>query len=729
MKNKLLLFAIALSASATTLDAQTASWQGMHHTPYATVKENFNLPPIEFANHVIYGWQGPMEKKNIKLDFDTLAGKGFRALIIEAGYNLPYEYLSPEWFKAIRGGVEEAKKHDMKVWLIDEGKYPSGFAGGKFSKERPDLRMQGLVTCGTIPVKAGETLKSYAVDEHAISAVATSDTKPNRTVVIKDHKIDFEAGDSDWNIVLVRSDFRTGPTRAVNNPTGGKDTTNSLCDYLNPVAMRQFLEWTHEQYKKYLGNEFGKTIYGFRGDEPDYSYTPWTPAIIETFKQQKGYDPTPYLASMFTQNMSEFEKRFKADYWDVWSKMFAENFFKLQADWCEQNGVAYITHLNSDHNMPSCVRVSGDMMLDLSRVQIPGVDAIWNQIWPGTVNDFPKFASSVAHLYGKPRVFSESFAAYFTSPSIPQAKYVVDYQVVRGINFFEFMYWASGTGGTTWMAQDGMKELNEYTNRITYLMAQGVPGARIAMYMPTSTYWLGNQSADNTVMSLTQTLLKHQRDFDFVNDEAFSEALTIGDGYMENKAGQRYYTLILPGVDVISQSAWSKIEEFVARGGKLLVWGKRPDFLVGKTFTSMELFPDFTDAAFEPSASWSSTVERVLPAAEMAIVKKPQMGMPPRGRMMPEQPQATDSVRYMRKVLPDADLYFLFNEGSVAAEFEADFDGVGEVEEWNAQSGEVKSLPAVQQSDGKTRLSLNLQPWESRIITIKKNNYAASAKR
>ena len=41
----------------------------------------------------------------------------------------------------------------MKVWIIDEGKYPSGFAGGKFSQERPDLRMQALVIGDTIQIK------------------------------------------------------------------------------------------------------------------------------------------------------------------------------------------------------------------------------------------------------------------------------------------------------------------------------------------------------------------------------------------------------------------------------------------------------------------------------------------------------------------------------------------------------------------------------------------------
>ena len=94
------------------------------------------------------------------------------------------------------------------------------------------------------------------------------------------------------------------------------------------------------------------------------------------------------------------------------------------------------------------VKAEGDYFRNLSKVQIPGVDAIWNQIWPGTLNDFPKLASSVAHVYGKPRAFSESFAAYHISPTIPQAKFVVDHQIARGINFFEFMFWPAAVSYT-----------------------------------------------------------------------------------------------------------------------------------------------------------------------------------------------------------------------------------------------------------------------------------------
>ena len=178
--------------------------------------------------------------------------------------------------------------------------------------------------------------------------------------------------------------------------------------------------------------------------------------------------------------------------------------------------------------MPACVKAEGDYFRNLSKVQIPGVDAIWNQIWPGTLNDFPKLASSVAHVYGKPRAFSESFAAYPHLPYHSPSQICCRSSDCRGINFFEFMFWLAGSKHRNWMSDPGMKGLNEYTNRTTYLMSQGKPGARIAMYYPTSTMWLGNNEVYKDIVTLTQQLLTHQRDFDYINDDAFTEALTIG---------------------------------------------------------------------------------------------------------------------------------------------------------------------------------------------------------
>ena len=719
---RMLILSLALLLAGQALFAQGHAWEGIHRVPLAEAARQFDNPPAEFASHVIWGWEGPMALETIRHDLDSIKTKGFRAVIFEAGYRLPYEYLSDQWFEGIRTGVMEAKARGLKVWLIDEGKYPSGFAGGKFTRERPDLRMKAVVAVDTLHVERAAVLRDVPVSPKALSAVAVSRSgAPNRTVQIHDGKISFTAGLDEWDIVFAGTDYRTGQTRAVNNPTGGKDTSNSICDYLSPEAVRQFIDWTHEQYKKFLGEEFGKTLLGFRGDEPDFAYTPWTPKMVEEFKARKGYDPTPWLASLLTRTQTVRERRFRADYWDVWSELFATNFFQQQAEWCEANGLAHITHLNNDHNMPVCIRAEGNFFRDLSRVQVPGVDAIWNQIWPETVNDYPKFASSVSHAYGKPRAFSESFAAYNTPPTIPTAKYAVDYQVVRGINFFEFMFWMAGSERPNWMTDPGMKGLNDYTNRATYLMALGEPGARVAVYYPTMTFWLNDQSVNPDLVQMAQLLLKHQYDFDWLDDDAFKEALTVSGGTLVNRSGQRYQTLIIPSSDVLSEEAFAVISDFARTGGKVLFWGRKPTMLAGRSFLDPKPLPDTPDWLEEPSVSWTGNLVAAMPdVPEMSILPGPvDYRMRDPRRQGPVEEPATYAVRYTRRVMPDGVVYFLFNEGEKDAAFEAEFDAAGIVREWDAATGTIRTLPA-ETVDGKVRLGLSLKKWESKIISIER---------
>ena len=675
----------------------------------ADLARGFQEPPAEKCSHVIWGWEGRMDIETIRHDLDSIKSKGFRAVIIEAGYHLPFEYLSDEWFRAVRTAVLEAKARGLKVRIIDEGKYPSGFAGGKFTRERPDLRMKALVVLDTIRVGRGEILRDFQVDagvgcRQVFSAFASSRSGAlDRPVSLSDGRLSFVAGDDDWDILLVGWDFRTGDTRAVNNPSGGKDKTNSQSDYLSREAARQFIDWTHEKYKEYLGDEFGVTMLGFRGDESDFGYLPWTPDFARQFEARKGYDPLPCIAGVLGRRPSEHQKMVRADYFDVWSELFADNFFGQQALWCEENGVEFITHLNKDHDMPECVRVSGNFFRDLSRVQVPGVDAIWNQIWPGTVNDFPKFASSASHVYGKQRAFSESFAAYWTPPTIPTAKYALDYQMIRGINYFELMFWMAGSERPNWMTDPGMKPLNDYLNRVGWMMQQGTPGARIAVYYPTATLWTGSRAVDPDLVQISSLLLSHQRDFDWVDDDAFPEALEVKGASLENLSGQKYSTLIIPSCDVITLKAWRKIEEFASRGGKVLFWGRYPRRLAGRSFTETVPVPDLGGAFVEPSVGWSPAVEAALPVPEITL----------RG--------GGEGVTYTRRHLDGLDIFLVFNETETERTFTASFDAVGRVRQWDGYDG-LSSEVASSIKGGRTEVEMTLTPWECRLLTVERGS-------
>ena len=635
---------------------------------HAQSLESFKNPPVETCNHVILGWDGEINKQVIEADLDAIQQKGFRNVIIEPGYHMGTEYLSWQWFRNVSMMAEAVQRRGMRMWIIDEGKYPSGMAGGKFSKERPDLCMQALVKDST-------------------------------------------------GVKMVR---RSSQTRCVNNPTGGKDEKNSLCDYLDPKAVRQFIDWTHEQYKQHLGNMLGKVVLGFRGDEPAFQRVPWTSGMKEIFEQQKGYDPTPYLqaflrnerTSLHDASATEKERCAKADYWDVWSRLFADNYFKQQADWCEANGVQHITHMDKDDMLPWCVKMEGDPFRCLSRVQVPGIDVIWSQIWMGAQTEFPRLASSVAHVYGKPRAFSESFAAFSRQLDAKSVKFVVNYQLARGINFFEFMFWMSKRGATGYMADPGMKELNDYVNRATWLMQQGKPTARTAIYAPIPTLWLGNNRADDFMKAAAHQLTRHQYDYDFITDDGIVEACTVGNGTLKNRSGQRYQTIIIPSAEVITEAAWAKISEFADRGGRIIIYGDAPKATAGRSFMNQQAITMPRNVIHVKDSVWNEQIAAALPEPEIKMVGNEK-----------------DSITYTARRLDDGTkIYFIFNQRRMPDHMLVDIDQIGDIEVWDALTGNTSYLQASVEGN-KMRAHLNFAPWESKILVVKKRKARYDASR
>ncbi|MBV8830667.1 MAG: hypothetical protein JO108_15685 [Acidobacteriaceae bacterium] len=500
-----------------------------------------------------------------------------------------------------------------------------------------------------------------------------------------------------WQVLVVGDQFRTSQTRSVNNPTRGKDTSASLFDYLNADAARQFLAFTHEQYKKYVGDEFGKTVLGFRGDEPDFAYTPWTPGILERFTSEKGYDIKPYLPLFFVPHPDPETRHAKADYWDVWSKLFRDNFFKIQADWCAANGLAYRVHLNHEDMMMQLVKSEGDFFRDMRYVQVPGIDAIWHQIWTDNVADFPKLASSAAHLFGRARAFTESFAAYRPTPDVAQAKWIIDEQFVHGINDLEIMFYPSSANGEKkpagFLGSDRFPSLVSYAERAAYLLSSGVPTASIGVYFPTSSMWLGDEAADKLTLDLTKQLLESQRDFDYVDDDSLANLLKLRQDSFENMSGSAYRTIIVPGADLISRKALDRLKEFARSGGHVIFLECTPREISDRNILHAKPDGDF---------AWA-TVRRLS-----------DLRLPP---FDVDFKSFLPSLKYLHRRLKDGDLYFFFNESDKPQATEATLSGRGRARILDPTVGSEGDLAARIEGD-RVRVKLSLEPSESRFLLL-----------
>jgi hypothetical protein len=504
------------------------------------------------------------------------------------------------------------------------------------------------------------------------------------------------AGDSSWELTFVRHIYRSSPTRNDNGDDGGatKDGYYSLIDYLDPNATATFMKLIHETYAKAVGDEFGKTVLGFRGDEPDYTgLIPWSPRLLETFKAQKGYDLTPYIAGFFGGSTPD-SQRAKADYYDVWSGMFRDNFYKPQQEWCRARGMDYMVHINHEETMMSLVASEGSFFRNMRYVGVPGVDNL-NQIGPGIVADFPKLAASAAHLFGRSQVWEEEGGTV----GIP-GKFVFDYQLVRGINFMNIRG-MTGANAAPATPNDPTFGTGWYYSRAQHLLSIGRPAAQVAFYHPTDSYWMGDREADAANVKLAAALLDHQIDFDHIDEDALTSTCTLEGGGLKNMSGQVYRAVILPSCSIIHKGVLERLRAFAAAGGKVICIGRTPTTVVDKTFLHPEPgAPDLSFATLEPAEEVTARVVAALPPPDVKFA------------------EPCTSVKYIHRTLQDGDVYFFFNESDQPQSPTATLSGNGQVQVWDAATGTIAAIAGAPAARGSTALTLTLASHEGRFIVV-----------
>jgi hypothetical protein len=749
--------------------AATYPWQKMQMPTAAEVASLWKAPPPEYGPNVYYTISGEMNREVLARDLDTAAKLGFHAVTVQPGRGNKEAYLSPEYFQMFKVLVGEAKKRDLRVWIIDDAGYPSGFAGGLISSEKPELRMQALTIAQTLPVHGGETLRQ-AVGPETVAVTALNGAGEQVAVPIVSGGIAWTApAGSDWTVSMVEHVFRTSPTASATNLTHKKDTTQSVEDYMDPAATMAWIQFTHEGYYKAMPEEFGKTIIGFRGDEPDYSIAglPWTPEFFERFQQVKGYDVRPYVAAMLlstgrgepAMKLSETGLQAKADYYDVFSQMFADGFFKPQGEWCAAHGVEYQVHLNHEEMEMQLVRSEGDFMRDMKYVEVPGIDAIWHQIWTDTISDYPRLASSAAHVYGHPRSFTESFGAYRPAPDVAMARYVLNEQIVRGITLTEGMSFgasstprpdsvqqnpaAAGAASASAppraklpaaMADPGWPALMDYIRRLTYVMAMGRPRAEVAVYLPSSSLWLGDAASDVAFVSTERMLAERQIDFDIIGINALAVDLKARPGVFETMSGNKYRVVILLSLAVLSQVELDRLRTFEKGGGKVLFLGRTPPLISGRAMRGARASTasDFAWATVDSTAQLppTPTPPGAPPAAPPQPLLVPAAIETALNAVVGARDVTLDTpdwaLKVMTRQLRDANVYLFFNEGAQTSEHTVTLRAAGrKAELWDPQTSEIKPVASARAKGG-LAVKVALKPYETELLVVR---YADSSLR
>ncbi|MGA1983059.1 MAG: glycosyl hydrolase [Acidobacteriaceae bacterium] len=715
-------------------------WQQITFPSTREVAANFKSPPREYgAIQPFQSWNGtdPAEvRQRISRDLDRMAANGIFIINLSPGrrdmaHGEP-AYLSPGHMDQVKYTVAELAKRNMRMWIQDESDYPSGFAGGYITERYPQLGMQDIVSDITVRVQPGQTLTMpIPPDTLAIWATETDAQGAIEKVipipVPADLQLKYQAPNEgttpneprhSWQVQFLRHVYLSSPTRNFNRADGtrAKDATYSIIDYLDPKATDAFLHTVHETYYGAVGDQFGKIVLGFFGDEPDYSSgIPWTPRLLEDFKAQKGYDLAPYLPSWFDRKPIDKADLARADYYDVWSGIFQNSFFGEQANWAKAHNVEYLVHLNHEETMLALERSEGDYFRDERYVEVPGIDNL-SQLIPSAVhtpdgtwninNNFPKLASSDAHLFGKPKVWAEEGGGTGID-----GKYQLDFQLVRGVNALQISVLRGGGGGPN--ANPGAPPppappeaamIAWYANRGGYLMAIGHPAAQVGLYHPGNSIWMGGTAAteaDQSTTKLGWQLFEHQVDWDYFDEQSLSSVATLANGGFTNLSGQTYKAIVLPSMTVITRTGLDRLREFAKEGGKVIFVGKTPSLILDKTFM---------DAKEKPDLSFATLVESsgdITPAV-LAALPRPDV------KLDADFPRLT----YTHRQWTDGDMYLFFNESNKPESRVATIAGHGAAQGWDLATGVIHPIAGASAANGEVKIPLVLAPYEAKVIVV-----------
>ena len=319
-------------------------------------------------------------------------------------------------------------------------------------------------------------------------------------------------------------------------------------------------------------------------------------------------------------------------------------------------------------------------------------------------NNFPKLASSAAHLFGRPKVWAEEGGGLGID-----GKFELDFQLVRGVTALQIRVpIMRGPGGPTAVPSatpppvpPQASMLAWYANRGGYLMAIGRPAAQVGIYHPANSIWMGDDEADRSTTKLGWQLLEHQVDWDYFDEQSLSSVAAIEDGGFKNLSGQVYRAIVVPSTAVITRTGIDRFRAFVKAGGKVIFVGKTPTLLVDNTFLGAKETPDLSFATLiEPSGDITARVLAALPRADV--------------KLDADFPR----LAYTHRSWRDADMYLFFNESNQEESRIASIAGRGQAQVWDLTTGDIHPISGVTGESGTVRFPLLLSPYETKVIVV-----------
>ena len=566
-------------------------------------RELFQNPGCEYRSTPFWAWTYDLEEKELLWQLETLKEMGMGGAHMHVRTGLDFPYLSDKHMSLVKACVEKCRKENMKAWLYDEDRWPSGAAGGIVTKEKRHRAKHLMFT--TNPYNENTKPEMSYIRHGALGRSNNGELLCCFDIVLdedgclvsgKQVAPEQECKGTKWYVYL-------------ENPSDSPwFNYGTYVDTLSKEAIERFVEVTHERYLETVGEDFGDLIPAIFTDEPQHTHKqtlgfateqtdvvlPWTTDVPETFRDAYGEDIMAHLPELLWDLPDGKISTVRYHYHDHIAERFASAFTDTIGNWCGKHNLMFTGHLMLEGKLESQTRAVGEAMRPYRSFQLPGIDMLNHRIELTTC----KQVQSAAHQYGREGVLCELYAVMGWDVDFRAHKFHGDWQAALGVSVrVPHLSWVSMRGEakrdypapisyqSSWWKD--YSYIEDHYARVCTAMTRGQADIRIGVIHPVESYWLhygpNEQTAEirnqleNNFENITDWLLHGSIDFNFISESLLPELCPAGGAPLQ-VGKMAYDTIIVPGCETLRSSTLERLEAFAAAGGNLIFLGDAPKY-------------------------------------------------------------------------------------------------------------------------------------------------------
>lgn len=546
------------------------------------------------------------------------------------------------------------------------------------------------------------------------SLMVSPDAIKNVTEFSRNGVLDWEVPEGKW--VIRRMAML--PTGVTNSPAA-PEATGPEIDKMSKKHVAFHFDAFIGDILKRIPEADRKTFKVVVQDSYETGGQNWTDDMISVFKERYGYDPVPYLPVLegTVVGNPDISDRFL---WDL---------RRLIADRVSYDYVGGLRDVCHQHGLTTWLENYGHWGFPGEFLQYGGQsDEIAGEFWSeGSLGDIEnRAASSCGHIYGKRRVWAESFTS--GGPAFGRYPYQMkqrgDRFFTEGINSsllhvyihqpfedrepgLDAWFGNEFNRKNTWFSQ--MDVFTGYLKRCNFMLQRGDYVADVA-------YFIGEDAPKMTGICTPE--LPAGYSFDYINGEVLLQRASVEDGRIVLPSGMKYRLLVLPQLETMRPEILQKIKELLQAGACVI--GPAP-----KYSPSLSDYPA-ADRKVQALASelWGDQTESVrtigkgrlfMPATSLQPVLE-ALNVKPDMRVNSGTP-----VLFIHRATDEGDIYFISNQSETPVDINPSFRVAGKLPElWNPLTAEIRLLPEFTCADGVTTVPVRLEGFESSFIIFRK---------